>query len=114
MVLPAYDAPFSIYKGIFKLMPGTLLQIPATASPGVAPEPKAYWQAKDIAEQGVRHSLAMSDSQAVDALDRLLHETIRDKMISDVSLGAFLSGGIDSSTVVAMMQAESSHPVKTF
>jgi len=107
-------APYSIYKGIFKLIPGTLLQISATTSPSEMPKPKIYWQVKDVAEQGIRNPLDMSDHEAIDALDQLLRDTIRDKMISDVPLGAFLSGGLDSSTVVALMQAESNRPVKTF
>jgi len=106
--------PYSIYKGIHKLTPGTILQIPAKASPGAIPDPKAYWQVKEAANQGTAQPLILKDSDAVEALDELLRETIRDKMISDVSLGAFLSGGIDSSTIVALMQVESNQPVKTF
>jgi len=107
-------APYSIFTGIHKLLPGTLLQIPFGVPPGALPEPKTYWHAKTVAEYGVSHPLEMTDSEAVDALDSLLRETIRDKMISDVPLGAFLSGGFDSSTIVALMQAESRTPVKTF
>jgi asparagine synthase (glutamine-hydrolysing) len=104
-------APHSIYKGIFKLSPGTFLQI----SPGSStrPSPKPYWQIKDVAEQGVRHPLDEDEHEAINALDGLLRKTIRGQMISDVPLGAFLSGGIDSSTVVALMQAESNRQVKT-
>jgi asparagine synthase (glutamine-hydrolysing) len=107
-------APYSIFTGIHKLMPGTLLQIPYGQPPGTLPESKPYWQAKTVSEYGASHPLEMTESETVDALDNLLRETIRDKMISDVPLGAFLSGGFDSSTIVALMQAESSAPVKTF
>jgi asparagine synthase (glutamine-hydrolysing) len=107
-------APYSIYKGIYKLMPGTVVQIPALSSSATTIEPQSYWQAKEMAEFGVANPLAMSDNEAVEALDRLLGDTIQDKMISDVPLGAFLSGGIDSSLIVALMQQESSRPVKSF
>jgi len=103
-------APHSIYKGIHKLMPGTFIQLKA----GELSVPIAYWEAKTVAEEGVAHPLALSDEQAVQSLDELLRQTINEKMISDVSLGAFLSGGIDSSAVVAIMQQESEQRVKTF
>jgi asparagine synthase (glutamine-hydrolysing) len=105
-------APHSIYKGIFKLLPGNFLQI----SPGSSTHssPKTYWDVKGAAEQGVRHPFDGDDHQAINALDGLLRKTIRGQMVSDVPLGAFLSGGIDSSTVVALMQAESNRQVKTF
>ncbi len=106
-------APYSIYKSIYKLMPGTVLRV-STTDPGGYIEPEPFWRARDVAEYGINHPLEMADGEVVEALDRLLRETIRNKMISDVPLGAFLSGGIDSSTVVALMQAESKRPVKTF
>jgi len=109
--------PYSIYKGIHKLTPGTFIQFSVGSRSLVAedlPKPVPYWQAKDVAEHGVNHPLELPDDKAVQALDALLRETIREKMISDVPLGAFLSGGIDSSVVVAMMQQESSRPTKTF
>jgi asparagine synthase (glutamine-hydrolysing) len=105
-------APHSIYKNVFKLSPGTFLQI-SPESP-THPSPKPYWQIKNVAEQGVRDLFKGDDHEAVNALDNLLRDTIRGQMISDVPLGAFLSGGIDSSTVVALMQAESNRQVKTF
>jgi asparagine synthase (glutamine-hydrolysing) len=107
-------APYSIYQGIYKLMPGTVVQVPSTAIPATVIEPKPYWQAKEVAESGVANPLSMSDDEAVESLDRLLRSSIQEKMISDVPLGAFLSGGIDSSLIVALMQQESSRPVKTF
>ncbi|RMD65052.1 asparagine synthase (glutamine-hydrolyzing) [Candidatus Parcubacteria bacterium] len=107
-------APYSIYRGICKLPPGTFLRLRANATPASMPVPRPYWSMKQVAESGTAHPLRLSDDEAVDRLDGLLRETIRDKMIADVPLGAFLSGGIDSSTVVAVMQAESSRPVRTF
>jgi len=108
-------APYSIYQGIHKLTPGTLIKLSwddlQTAS---LPAPIEYWSAKKMAEKGVSEPIEVSDQEAVSMLDSLLRETIREKMISDVPLGAFLSGGIDSSAVVAIMQQESSRPVKSF
>jgi len=107
-------APWSIYRGIRKLLPGTLLRIPAGLRPGELPEPLPYWSAVEVAEAGLLHPFEGSEAEAVEALDRLLRETLGDKMISDVPLGAFLSGGYDSSLVVALMQDLSDRPVKTF
>ncbi len=107
-------APYSIYKGVHKLSPGTILQIPHTTQAGVLPESVSYWNPKEIAQTGSRNSPELTDKEAIDSLEDLLRGTIRNQMISDVPLGAFLSGGIDSSSVVAMMQAESTRKVKTF
>ena len=103
-------APYSMYKEISKLVPGTYIQLKG----GGASELKVYWSAKGVAEQGVKDPLYLSDDEAVSSLDKLLRETISEKMIADVPLGAFLSGGIDSSAVVAIMQQESYRKVKTF
>jgi asparagine synthase (glutamine-hydrolysing) len=110
-------APYSIYKNIYKLMPGSFIQIPIAGQQlagGILPTVEAYWQAKDAAENGLKAPLILSDDQAIKSLDVLLRETIKEQMISDVPLGAFLSGGIDSSTVAAIMQQESKRAVKTF
>ncbi len=106
--------PYSIYKGIAKLMPGTMLCLPSNSSPETKPDILTYWSAKAMAEYGTENHLLFSDEEAIEQLDGLLRCSIRGKMLADVPLGAFLSGGIDSSTVVALMQAESSRPVKTF
>jgi len=107
-------APYTIYQGIFKLSPGTLLCMTTDMQAGHFPEPQPYWRAKDVVEDGLRNPLRCSDAEVVEQLDVLLRQSIREKMISDVPLGAFLSGGIDSSLIVALMQAESRSPVKTF
>jgi len=106
-------APHTIYTGMKKLPPGTWLRIDRdnSAEDGT---PIAYWSAADIALDAMRERPASAPEAACDELDTLLRRTIRDKMIADVPLGAFLSGGIDSSTVVALMQAESMHRVRTF
>lgn len=107
----AIAAPHSIYQDIYKLPPGCLLTLSlAEREPKVDP----YWSLLQVAEQGVAHPFAGTDAEAVDALETLLKDTVRQQMVADVPLGAFLSGGIDSSTVVALMQAQSSRPVKTF
>ncbi len=106
-------APRTIYRDVHKLMPGNLLTLRAD-NYSLEPELRSYWSAADISAGRVQSSGAPDTNAAVDELDTLLRKTIRDKMISDVPLGAFLSGGIDSSTVVALMQAESMNKVKTF
>ena len=108
-------APYSIYKGIEKLRPGHWLQLPlADIEKAKNSQPQAYWRFNDIVEKGLSHPFTGSPEQAVDALESALTKSIGDQMLSDVPLGAFLSGGIDSSAVVALMQAQSSRPVKTF
>lgn len=108
-------APYSIYKGIEKLRPGYWLQLPLTdIEKAKSSQPQAYWCFNDIVENGVSNPFKGSPEQAVDALESALTKSIGDQMLSDVPLGAFLSGGIDSSAVVALMQAQSSRPVKTF
>ncbi|UCD12536.1 MAG: asparagine synthase (glutamine-hydrolyzing), partial [Nitrospinaceae bacterium] len=106
-------APHSIYKGIHKVLPGHILTLKAGNS-GEEPRSQAYWSALEAAEQGVSDPFAGSDEEAADGLDAILRDAIKLRMIADVPLGAFLSGGIDSSTVVALMQAQSDRPVKTF
>jgi asparagine synthase (glutamine-hydrolysing) len=104
-------APHSIYQGIAKLMPGCLLSVSADLP---TPRVERYWSASEAAAAGVRDPFAGSPGQAVDRLDALLREAVQMQMLADVPLGAFLSGGVDSSTVVALMQAQSARPVKTF
>ena len=101
----------SIYQGIHKLLPGHCLEVSQAR-----PEPvfTQWWSAAQVAERGVAQPFAGSPEEAVDALERLLKDAVGQQMMADVPLGAFLSGGIDSSTVVALMQAQSSRPVKTF
>jgi asparagine synthase (glutamine-hydrolysing) len=104
-------APFSIYRGIAKLRPGCFLVLkPGNAEPVI----EEYWSAASVAEQGVAHPLQLSEGEATDELERLLRDSIRQQMIADVPIGAFLSGGVDSSAVAALMQELSTRPVKTF
>ncbi|CAM5785184.1 asparagine synthase (glutamine-hydrolyzing) [Castellaniella caeni] len=105
-------APYSIYKGISKLPPGSILTISAGASDfSIRP----YWSmAQMVARGGEDRKRVIPPDEAVEELDRLLRSAVSQQMVADVPLGAFLSGGIDSSAIVALMQAQSSRPVKTF
>jgi asparagine synthase (glutamine-hydrolysing) len=107
--------PHSIYKGVCKLPPGCILSLRAdqAATPSQA-SVQTYWSAADVATTAEENQFTGTEQEAVDTLDALLRESIRLRMIADVPLGAFLSGGIDSTTVVALMQAQSTRPVKTF
>ena len=104
-------APYSIYRGIHKLPPGTTLMVSPHHREG---RPRPFWLAQEVVEEAPAQIFAGSPSEAVDSLEVLLKDAIAQQMIADVPLGAFLSGGIDSSTVVALMMEQSSRPVKTF
>ncbi len=106
-------SPGSIYEGITKLPPGTILTVRGDR-PGLTPAPAPYWSPRQAADSGIEGTFLGSDEEAVDRLDALLRESVARQMVADVPLGAFLSGGVDSSTVVALMQAQSARPVKTF
>lgn len=106
-------APWTIYKGIFKQPPATILTVD-TSSFGSEPAIFPFWVARTVAEEGEANPFTGTDDEAIEELDALLRDSIRLRMIADVPLGAFLSGGVDSSTVVALMQAQSNRPVKTF
>jgi len=105
-------APHSIHAGICKLPPGSLLSVSlARREPALS----TYWSAIDTATRGARtERLAISPTEAVDELEQLLKSAVAQQMMADVPLGAFLSGGVDSSAIVALMQAQSARPVKTF
>ena len=109
-------APYSIYRGIQKLPPGTLLQLRPGADGMLRRDatPVQYWSASEAASNGEASPLPGGETQTIDALESRLRESIGMQMMADVPLGAFLSGGIDSSAVVALMQAQSSKAVKTF
>ncbi len=118
-------APRSIYPGIYKLEPGTILES-AGPPPAMAPTAplrpgeshgglsiRRYWSLNAAIERGAKDPIR-DESEAVEKLERVLGSAVRRQMISDVPLGAFLSGGVDSSTIVALMQKHSGRPVKTF
>lgn len=118
-------APRSIYPGIYKLEPGTILTVdgaPPDAPPEAPIRPgenhgslsiRRYWDLNAEIEAGAQDPIE-DEGEAVATLDRVLSEAVRQQMISDVPLGAFLSGGVDSSVIVSLMQAQSERPVQTF
>jgi len=104
-------APYCIYHNVKKLPAGKHI----TVRPGKATgQPIQYWSARQVAEVGIAQPFSGTDQDTVKELERLLLQSVENQMVADVPLGAFLSGGIDSSTIVALMQAQSERPVKTF
>jgi asparagine synthase (glutamine-hydrolysing) len=104
-------APWTIYRGVRKLLPGTML----TVRPGDATaEPVPYWSAQRVVDVGQAHPWVGTPEAAVDALGALLDDVVRGQMRADVPVGAFLSGGIDSTVVAALMQRHATAPVPTF
>jgi asparagine synthase (glutamine-hydrolysing) len=123
------SAPHSIYRGIFKLWPGTVLTVtgkgrgncpwPIDAPPFEPYDQDGvtlhwYWSLREVAERGQSHPYVGMGDDAIDELERVLTDAVLSQQISDVPLGALLSGGVDSSVIVALMQARASGPVKTF
>ena len=118
-------APYSIYKGIFKLEPGCILNVDIGSSiPTVDTVPMApfadnklsisrYWSIEGVAKNGISNPF-LTKTEAIDALEEKILKAISRQSLSDVPVGAFLSGGIDSSTVVALMQAQSKKAINTF
>jgi asparagine synthase (glutamine-hydrolysing) len=108
-------APWSIYEGVWKLPAGSFLKV---AEKDIASrtlgDPVRYWSLPSVIRKAKAAPFAGSEAEAVSALEAVLGEAVAGQMVSDVPLGAFLSGGIDSSTVVALMQKASRQPVKTF
>jgi asparagine synthase (glutamine-hydrolysing) len=107
-------APYSIYEGVWKLPPACTLTVPLPLAPGWLPEPELYWSLRDAAEHGARNRSPASASELTEELDALLLDAVKMRTYADVPVGAFLSGGIDSSTVVALMQRDRATPVRTF
>lgn len=104
-------APYSIYQDIYKLDAGCMLEIDA---PYQKPQISTYWSVREAARYGQEHPFQGSRQEAADELERLLKASIKDQMVADVPVGAFLSAGIDSSTIVALMQAQSNQKVRSF
>jgi len=105
-------APRSIFRHASKLLPGHILTIVDPAKP--LPASRPFWSARAAARQGLSAQFSGGDTEAVGDLETLLTDAVKLRMQADVPLGALLSGGIDSSTVVALMQASADRPVKTF
>jgi len=108
-------APYSIYKGISKLSPGHYVTLPlGNIDAAKKAQPQAYWQMNTAVQKGQANPFTGSAVEAVDLLEQELRSSIGEQMLADVPLGAFLSGGVDSSAVVALMQVQSKQPVRTF
>jgi asparagine synthase (glutamine-hydrolysing) len=105
--------PNSIYRKTRKLPPGCLLMIPEGCDAWSC-RPTPYWTAGEVAKRGEKQPFTGSYETAIGDLDRILHHAVEDRMVADVELGALLSGGIDSSIIVAVMQQLSGRPTKTF
>ena len=105
-------SPHSIYQGVRKVSPGTIVTV-SHGRPNSVCEHR-YWSARQVVESALADPLDGSEGEIIDACDALLRRVVRREMVADVPLGAFLSGGTDSSTVVAIMQAQSARPVRTF
>lgn len=104
-------SPYSVYTGISKLCPGT---IAAFSAPDTPCEKMEYWSAREVWMAGQDEPFQGTANEAADELERLLETAVGRRMLSDVPLGGFLSGGIDSSAVVALMQKQSTRPIRTF
>jgi len=104
--------PFSIYKNVNKLPPGHLLVLRQDSPRDGVPE--TYWDAREVMRSGMAAPFQVDDRQAVQMLEDHLRRSIGLRMVADVPLGALLSGGVDSSTIVALMQSQSHRPVKTY
>tara|TARA_B100001964_G_scaffold237150_1_gene300132 strand:+ start:88 stop:2037 length:1950 start_codon:yes stop_codon:yes gene_type:complete len=104
-------APHCIYKGIKKLLPGHLLCLKSSIK---MTEPQPYWSLEKVMSHGSKNSFSGTKEEATDELEDRIKKTVKSRMVSDVPLGAFLSGGIDSSTIVSLMQSQSDQPINTF
>lgn len=107
--------PRSIYEGVRKVPPGTVVIIDDSGRDSAGdPLPQPYWSLTEVAAKGLSQPFQGSAEEAVDELERRLMQAVRGQMAADVPLGAFLSGGVDSSTIVALMQRLSPRRVKTY
>ena len=106
-------APETIWEGVYKLLPGHAVTMRSPV-PGRMPEQRCYWSVSDAVARARRDQVSGSDADLTDQVENALSDAVAARMVADVPVGAFLSGGIDSSTIVALMQRHSSRPVRTF
>ena len=106
--------PFTIFKGVAKLVPGTVVSVHESTPTGTMPEPVPFWSLRAVADTAATTKATWSADDAVRELDGVLSDAVRIRMHADVPLGALLSGGIDSSLITALMAAQSSSKVRTF
>ena len=114
MKLGCVPSPHSIYRGINKLPPASILSLRASDAPGHLPGTSTFWSAQDVVKRASTDREVLSEDEALDQLEEVLIRSVRQMLRSDAPLGAFLSGGVDSSTLVALMKAENRSPVRTF
>ena len=108
-------APHTIYEGIYKLPPGNLIEFSKNdIAKGSIPKSTKYWSFELITRQQESNPFLGYEVQPIDQLENILKNSISGQILADVPVGAFLSGGIDSSTVVSIMQNQSSNPINTF
>ena len=110
-------APYSIYKGIKKLTPGNFIKLSIQQNKNLncsLLNQESYWDLEEIIKDGVKDPYVGSDIDASEYLLGLLRDSVKQQMVADVPIGAFLSGGIDSSLIVSIMQEHSIEKVKTF
>ena len=106
-------APYSIYEDVFKLQPGVILNLRKKDFAGRSPSLEPYWQLTDAVHKG-QSDLILDEKEAITNLEGVLRQAVAEQVVADVPLGAFLSGGVDSSTIVALIQTQSQRPVETF
>jgi asparagine synthase (glutamine-hydrolysing) len=107
-------APRTIYRGIAKLEPGQVATIAADDRAGAPARLRTYWSARDAVDEARRRPLTAPPDELADRVESTLGQAVAARMVADVPVGAFLSGGVDSSLIVALMQRHSRHPVRTF
>jgi asparagine synthase (glutamine-hydrolysing) len=107
-------APRTAYCGVFKLMPGTVATFAGGGPAGSPPDIRPFWSARDAVESAGRRPLTGTPQEVTDQAEAVLSGSVAARMVADVPVGAFLSGGIDSSLVVALMQRLSTRPVRTY
>src|SRR3984957_19287603 len=107
-------APDTIWRAARTLLPGHLVTLGESSVPGVLPRQRCYWSAADAVARAREHPLTASDKEMTDQLEDALSDAVAARMVADVPVGAFLSGGIDSSTIVALMQRHAAGSVRTF
>lgn len=107
-------APDSIYENVWKLPPGHYMTVDARALKAGAFSPKAYWSMQSAVTEGVKNRLTDTEAGVINTLEHTLKQSVSQQMLADVPLGAFLSGGVDSSLIVSLMQSQSARPVRTF
>jgi asparagine synthase (glutamine-hydrolysing) len=107
-------APRTAYADVGKLLPGTWVTFPESARPGPSPPARSYWSAREAISEAMREPATGPDGDLTDRLEEALSDAVAARMVADVPVGAFLSGGVDSSVIVALMQQVSRRPVNTF